>query len=148
VVCETGPCKSLHCSEKYGKRYGDRIADVDALRQKQPKNLFVYGEAPEVYLYADLRFATCSPWTRTDASDLTRQLRYWALHPERLPECVYVPYEKTSRSIAEDDAFISGELDRIRNDFDPICKYTAEPGQAGYILYVSHWKTAGDATIN
>lgn len=139
VVCEKGPSRSLHYSETYGRKYNTRLSDADTLLQKEPKNLFVYGEAPEMYLYVDIPIAACSPWAQQTRSELTRQIRFWKLHPERVPECIYVPFEKPYETVSQEDPKIQSELSGVHEAFDPLCAYTVEIGEGGFILYVSHW---------
>ena len=70
-VCTQGPWRSLHVSPVIGEDYERQLADIDVIRQKQPESLYVCGLAPELYLHADLPYASCSPWTwrRTEFLD-------------------------------------------------------------------------------
>ena len=134
-VCTEGPWRSLHVSQVIGEDYDRHLADIDTIKETQPKNLFVCGLAPELYLHAGLPCSASSPWTQRKASFLEQQIRYWELHPERLPECIYLPVDLTYNNHGSAE----GQLDWIRKAFDPLCEYTAEQGQGGYILYVSQW---------
>ncbi len=134
--CEKGPYRGLFCGETFGKNYDDRLADIDTLRQKQPKNLYIYGLAIELYLYADLPYATCSPYSWGDETYLNRHVQFWQLHPEHLPACIYVSDDPYYNKLGEEAEAVS----RIRQIFDPLCDYTMETGKSGYILYVSRWR--------
>jgi hypothetical protein len=133
--CENGPLQGLRCSEAYGKNYNDKLADIDALKSKNPKNLYVCGLSPELYLYAGLPCSTSSSYSWRTTQYLNRHVRYWLLHPERLPECVYFPMDQIYNKS-------SGEQLRswISESFDPLCDYTLETGRTGFILYVTQWR--------
>lgn len=134
-VCTEGPLRSLHVSQSIGEDYSRQLADIDTIKETQPKNLYVCGLAPTLYLYADLPFATYCAWSDRETPYLDRELLYWELHPERLPACIYIPSDHTYN----DHGSAEGQLDWIHNAFDPLCEYTTEQGQGGYILYVSQW---------
>ena len=136
VRCKDGPCRGLRYPPAYEKNYSDKLSDVDAIRRRQPENLYIYNIAPEMYLYAGLPYATYSAYALGKTSVLERHLLYWKLHPEKLPACVFVPFDRVEPSAAEKE----GTLDKICAFFDPLCAYTVETGKSGYILYVSHWK--------
>ena len=133
--CDKGPYRGVYCNETFVRSYNDRLADIDTLKKAQPKNLYIYGLAPELYLYADLPYATCAPYSWGDAQYLERHVQYWQLHPEHLPECVYVAFDPFFNGSDKDpDAF-----SRIQETFTPLCDFTAQQGKSGYILHVSQW---------
>lgn len=139
VLCEKGPCRSLHYPDLDGEYYNKMLTDIDTIRRRNPKNLFVCGMAPELYLYADLPCAAYSCWGWRDTPFLIRRnICYWALHPERLPECIYVPIFETYTPVG-DYAAQKETLPWIHDAFDALCDYTLQEGEGGYILYVSQW---------
>ncbi len=133
--CEKGPYRSIFCDETFGKNYEDRLSDVDTLKRTNPKNLYIYGLAPELYLYADLPYATSAPYAWGDVRYLERNVLYWHLHPEHLPECIYITVDPFYNKLSDDPETV----EQIRNTFDPLFDYTLEKGKSGYILYVSGW---------
>ena len=135
VPCKDGPCRSLRYPAEYEKNYSDKLSDVDTIRSKKPKNLFICTLAPEMYLYAELPYATFSSYTFGKTRFLNRELLYWKQHPEKLPACIFIPFDRCSPSDGEKNAWLSW----VRKSFDPLCTYTLETGKSGYILYVSHW---------
>lgn len=139
AVCESGPCAGIRYPEAYRDAYEKMLADVDAFKRTQPKNLFVYGMAPELYLYAGLPYAAYNSWIWRKPSYLQRNALYWALHPERQPSCVYIPFFEAYEHPDASDFSAEDFLAQIRESFDPLCDYTAEKGQGGYILHVSGW---------
>ena len=73
---------------------------------------------------------------------------YWALHPERQPSCVYIPFFEAYEHPDASDFSAEDFLAQIRESFDPLCDYTAEKGQGGYILYVTGWHLKPAASPN
>ena len=71
-------------------------------------------------------------------------MQYWTVHPERAPECIFVPFYEAADPVGDAQP-ASGMLSRIEEAFDPLCVYTLKEGQSGYILYVSQWKTVDAA---
>ncbi len=137
--CEKGPCRSLRCSDVVGKYYEKQLADLDVIQSKNVKNIYICGLAPELYLYADLPYATYSAFSWRSESFLARHVRYWTLHPERRPACIYVPIDERYNDPMDEDYGI-GDFDVWSRDaFDPLCTYEVEKGQGGYILYISDW---------
>lgn len=138
-VCARGPWRSLHVSQVVKTEYDLHLADVDAILERQPGNLCVCGMAPELYLYADLPYATYCSELYHQTPYVDRLVLYWTMHPERLPECIYVPFYDAGGTLCADkdkeDVFTAW----IRESFDSLCDYTSELGEGGYILYVSQW---------
>lgn len=140
VRCEDGPCLGIHYPDGFGNYYSGKLADIDAIKEKSPKNLYICGAAPELYLYADLPYATYSPVTfRSTLNLVKRHVQYWKLHPERLPACVYVPFDKAYNPDGNNASKTEHIVSDIREVFDPLCDYTSEMGHSGYILYVTQW---------
>ena len=142
-VCEAGPAQGVRYPAANGVYYGKTLADIDTLKKTQPKNLFIYGMAPELYLYADLPYAAYDAWTWRNEAYLQRCTLYWTQHPERQPACIYAPFFEAYESVNDDDFSAEEFLSRLRERFDPLCTYTAVRGQGGYILYVSRWHLNG-----
>ncbi len=141
VRCEDGPFRGIHFPRGYGDSYSGKLADIDSILEKHPKNLYICGAAPELYLYADLPYATYSPITLQHSLDLVgRHVQYWKLHPERLPECIYIPFDDAYNTFAGNDSDPQQLSPFVRSVFDPLCSYSYERGRSGYILYVSQWR--------
>lgn len=136
VPCKDGPCRSIRYPEAYEKNYSDKLSDVDSIKSRRPKNLYILNIAPEMYLYAGLPYAVFSTYALGKTKFLDRQIRYWQLHPEKLPECIFVPFDEVTPS----DGAAQRMQSRLHESFDPLCEYTTEEGKSGYILYISRWK--------
>lgn len=145
--CEEGPWQHLRCSEEYGTVYDEMIADIDTIKEKKPESLLVCGKQPELYVHAELPFATCFSCPDTDLPvHVSRNVLYWKLHPDRTPACIYVPFDRKYVTSAEQSVFVSDTLQKTRACFDPICDYTIEQGQSGFILCVTNWHLHAETT--
>ena len=138
-VCESGPAQGLHFPQANGEYYAKTTADLDAIRQKAPKNLYVCGMLPEAYLQADAPYSTYSSWAWRKTADLKRHVRYWTVFPEKKPECIFVPLYESNDPVGEVRLPDPRLREWIETAFDPLCSYTLTEGQSGYILYVSQW---------
>ena len=134
-VMERGPCDGLHCSETIGQDYANHLADIDTIKSRNPKNLYICGMAPELYMYADLPYAASSCYGWKTRSFLEQQVLFWKLHPDRAPEYIYIPIDHTYNN--HDD--IQAQSHWIHQYIDPLCDCTREQGQGGIILHVSRW---------
>ncbi len=145
-LCEKGPLRSIRCTQTVGDDYGKKLADIDTAKAKKPKNIYICGLCPVLYLYTDLPYATYSTFAWRSTQDLSRNVRYWTLHPERRPACIYIPVDEIYNTSTDFSSSSTSYDQWMRETFDPLCEYTVEEGQGGYILYVSRWKTDAPET--
>lgn len=140
-ACTQGPWRSLKITQDSRNLYDVHLADMDLLMEKHPKSLYICGLAPELYLYTDLPYATYCSWTFHKEAYLEREVLYWTLHPERLPEYIYISFYDADGRVP--DGYYrpveEATLDWVRDNLDPLCEYTAELANYGYILRVSQW---------
>ena len=135
LLMEKGPARNLYYPNSYGNEYNKKLSDIDSFKQKNPKNIFVFGLSPELYLYAQQPFAGACVWTLHTAADLKQHIRYWNMHPDNLPECIYIPVDSLFNAVNDPSEFLSW----VRDSFDRLCTYSLEEGESGYILYVNGW---------
>lgn len=128
---ERGPFKGIRTTAHVFELHNDTLADMDAITAQSGGPLFTDALYPVTYLYSGLPVGTYSCWY-VEEDDPDRVLHYWRLHPERIPEYVYVPYFNTVSYQEADPEQIREKLDRLGRIFD--CEITE--GQAGYILHV------------
>lgn len=81
-------------------------------------------------MYLDLPYSTFSAWY--NPRSITRQLRWWELHPDKLPEYIYVPYFDCDSYIRDEES-LQTAFDFLNDCYD----FEQETGQAGYILRVT-----------
>lgn len=96
AVITDGPLKGMRTTMIQKQHYDDTLADLDLIRENSAEPVLIAGMCPFAYLYLDLPFGTYSAWWddsewRTVQKNFSRQLMYWKLHPDKLPEYVYVP---------------------------------------------------------
>ena len=143
IQCEKGPAKKLYMREPFWELYNNKLSDIDRIRQEQVKSFFVFGLSPELYLYADLPCAGACTWMTADTQALNQQIRYWQLHPENLPECIYSPVDL---SFSEQDT--QDYLLWLQDSFNQLCTYDLQTGEGGFILYISDWDLDDRAPIS
>lgn len=143
-VIEQGPWAGLHCSETTAQDYSLLLADIDLIKSRNAKNLYICGLRPELYLYADLPYASSSAWGWRHEKSLSQQIPFWKLNTERLPEYIYLPVDRTYNRHGDTD----GQIHWARENFAPLCDYTMEQGQSGLILHVSQWHLDAETTTN
>ena len=130
VVIQEGPLKGIRTSKTVKDRCEAAIADMDLIKAKTDAPVYVANCCCWYYLYLDLPFSAYSAWY--SPVNRARQLRWWELHPEKLPGTIYLPYFDCDHYERDEDR-INAELDFLRDCYD----FEQEEGQAGYILRVT-----------
>ena len=69
----------------------------------------------------------------------TRTLRYWNLHPDKIPSCIYVPFFELS-DYKKDVDNARNKIRSLNEFFD----FESTEGKAGYILHVTGRKRIFD----
>ena len=83
------------------------------------------------YLAVDLPIASYSAWIDED-SNMDRLLRYWELHPDRIPAVIYVPFYDSINFFPRKEEAVH-DLAELKKLFD----YEMIDGNAGVILKVN-----------
>ena len=133
-VLTSGPYRGIRTTPTIAACYQDAIGDIDQIKQNEETAFYVDGECPWYYLYADLPYGTYTAIYVADDSR-TRTLRYWKLHPDKLPSCIYVPFFELS-NYKKDPGLARNKI-RSLNEF---VDFEITKGKAGYILHVTGWK--------
>lgn len=129
-----GPYRGIRTIPEISQKYSAALRDMDIVKQETEGPFYVAGECACYYLYVDHPYGIYSTnYVSTDSH--TRVLRYWELHPEKLPDCIYIPlYDMVSYE--EDTKAAQKEL----RFFESLCDFETIEGEAGYILKVQSWK--------
>ena len=128
VTAEFGPDKGLVKNRDMYLASVRTKADLDAVAAGCKGPFYTVSLSPSYYLYLDkLPIGTYSTYYVEEDGE-KRTLRYWLLHPEKRPECVYIPFDAERKH--------PGRL----AFFDRICDYEITRGKNGYILRVTGWK--------
>ena len=106
VTVSEGPDKGIIKMRSQDRLYTETRIDLDLIRRTCSGAFYVAGRRPYCYLYLnELPIGAYSTYyLQSDSTD--RLLRYWQLHPEKRPDCVYIPYGADRQAIPEDLVFL------------------------------------------
>ena len=128
---DRGPLKGIKTTGYFKKQYEKMMNDAEVIGQLGNGPLYVHLIAALPYLAVDLPIGAYSAWIDEDLG-MDRLLRYWELHPDRIPAVIYVPLYDSVNYFPRDDAALQ-ELAALKELFD----YDITKGEAGYILTVN-----------
>ena len=127
-----GPLRGIYTTSEIAAKYTAAMTDLDRIRAASDGPLYVADLCPWYYLYAEKPIGAYAAFYVPVDSE-TRQVRYWQLHPNALPTCIYVPFFNC------DDYETNPAADEKLAFFGSLCDYELAEGQAGYILTVTGW---------
>lgn len=127
-----GPLKGLYTTAGIREKYNDALADMDLIRAQTDGPFYVADLCPWYYLYTGLPIGVYSTFYVPVDSEI-RVTRYWQMHPEALPECIYVPFFNCDEYAPLQD------LDEKFRFLRSVCDFDTAEGRAGYILTVRGW---------
>lgn len=135
VKLEYGPQKGIITTRRKADIYYGILSDLDFLKDKEKKPLFVAENMPYCYLYLDMPIATYSTWYIGESWNMDmvneRFDAYYELHPDKVPKYYYI----TKR----DNYFYNDVSERaekmVKKVTDKIDCIITE-GKEGYILEV------------
>lgn len=126
-----GPIKGIRTTRYIKGQYEKMMSDMVVIDQIGTGPLYVHMVSTLPYLTVDLPIGSYSAWIDED-SNIDRLLRYWELHPDRIPAVIYVPlYDSVFYFPRKEEAL--RDLEEIKELFD----YDIAKGEAGYILTVN-----------
>lgn len=129
-----GPFRGIRTIPEISEKYAAALRDMEIVKKETEGPFYAAGECAWYYLYVDHPYGIYST-NYVPADSQTRVLRYWELHPEKRPGCIYVPIYDTSQY--EEDPEQAQKAIRF---FETVCNFETIQGEAGYILKVSSWK--------
>ena len=103
---ERGPLKDVYTTPEMAEWYADVLNELDMLELTKEDELLVVGVAPWIYLYVDAGCGSYSTWQVHENS--TQLYDYYALHPEKFPDVVYMAHWA--------DKFLASELSKQFTD--------------------------------
>lgn len=130
----SGPLRGIRTIPEISEKYAAALRDLEIVKRETEGPFYAAGECAWYYLYVDHPYGIYST-NYVSADSQTRVLRYWELHPEKRPGCIYVPlydsmyYEEEPEQAQEAIRF-----------FETVCDFETVQGEAGYILKVASWK--------
>ena len=132
---DRGPLKGLRTIPMLKNYYEAVLNDMDRMKSYEPRSLFVMQFCEWCNLYLDLPYATFSPDTYETEASRDCLLYFWSLHPDKKPDCVYIPTFGCN-SYDEDWQAAEEKLSFMRS----LCECEVQTGEAGYLLKVLRWK--------
>ena len=129
---EVGPQKGLRTTKTVKAAYEAAIADIDAITASTDRPLYIFENCPALYLHADHAYGCYSAWYVDE--DFARQLRYWELYPDRLPEVVYLPYVTFHSFYPPEEGKTRQRMEALREHFQIVS--TVE-GRGGDIVIIA-----------
>ncbi len=87
---ERGPLKGVYTTPETAVWYGEVLEELDMLELTERDQLMVVGVAPWIYLYVDAGCGNYSTWQVHENS--TQLFDYYALHPDKFPDVVYMAH--------------------------------------------------------
>ena len=123
-----GPLKGIRTCAQADEIYGKLLKDLDALKSLTDKPVYVHSLFPWMYLYLDMPYSPFTAWY-SDDTFATRQINYWKLYPERVPDYIYIP-KVTCFGFADMDLFCGIIIDRLRDYFE----FEQSETETGYFL--------------
>ena len=128
---EQGPLKGIRTTRYTKEQYEKMMSDMAVINQIGSGPLYVHMISTLPYLAVDLPIGSYSAWIDEDPN-MDRLLRYWELHPDRIPAVIYVPlYESVYYFPRKEEAL--QDLALLKELFD----YEMIDGKAGLILKVN-----------
>lgn len=85
-----GPLKGVHTTPEMADWYGKVLDELDMLELTKEDEIMVVGVAPWIYLYTDAGCGNYSTWQVHEKS--TQLYDYYALHPDKFPDVVYMAH--------------------------------------------------------
>lgn len=87
---EKGPLKGVYTTPETAVWYEEALEELDGLSLTQEDQLMVVGVAPWIYLYVDAGCGNYSTWQVHENSTYIHD--YYAVHPEKFPDVIYMAH--------------------------------------------------------
>ena len=87
---EKGPLKGVYTTPETAVWYGEALEELDGLSLTEEDQLMVVGVAPWIYLYVDAGCGNYSTWQVHENSTYIHD--YYAVHPEKFPDVIYMAH--------------------------------------------------------
>ena len=129
---DQGILKGVITTQEIKENYDKSVRDAERCRALCKKALFVIDYDTSVYVSAGCPVST--PFLHYDTDDYTREETWWALHPERRPDVVYIPYVTLSYI---PNAAVSAQ--EYLAYFEKNADVTVSEGEIGYIVQIRSW---------
>ena len=133
-VIACGVYKGVRTTAEIAEAYEKSVRDARKIAELCENRLYVADLAPTVYLDADVPIAAHSPFYYYQEG-WDRVSLWWEMHPDKLPDVVYIPDVKLS-FLEYPDAAPGEKLAYLRARAD----ITEIPGEIGTIVKINEWR--------
>ncbi len=99
-----GPLKGVITSEEHAAEYEQKIRDLDWFKGKETGSFVYFSACSWSYLYLDMDYATHSAWSGEYEVQYEMDMEYWKLHPEKIPQYIYLEQCYSSDAQITEDA--------------------------------------------
>ena len=89
AVLSRGPHKGIATTAFIAKKYDETLSDLDKIKELTDGPVYICGDGAWYYLYLDLPYSVYST-CYVDADAVSRNTRWWELHPDQTPTIVFV----------------------------------------------------------
>lgn len=141
TVIEEGPLKGIYTAKEVADIYYLLLKDLDTIKQNTNGPVYIFGLFPWMYLYLELPYGAYSAWY-VEEDFFTRQLKYWDMYPERIPDYVYIP-KVNSNGFSDIDFFCKYKLTYLRDYF----RFETTETSVGYIIKLSSRSMCNDRLV-
>lgn len=135
TVIQSGALKGLVTVDTTAVQYEKALRDLDEIKKSTQGAVYIANACPSFYMYLDLPYSTYAAYYVPVDSEV-RQERWWELHPEKLPEYVYIP-KFNCESYTDYEEAAAEKLEYIQSIFECI---SVKNGEAGYIVRTGEYK--------
>lgn len=135
TVIEAGPLKGIRTAEAVANIYYLLLKDLDVIKKSTEGPVYIFGLFPWMYMYLDMPYGAYSAWYVEDDFS-TRQIKYWEIYPERVPECIYLP-KVACNGFSNLEAFTKDKLETLKQFFN----FTISETEVGYIIKIISFST-------
>ena len=131
---ETGILKGVVTTREIKDNYDKSVRDAETCRRMCKNALFVIDYDTSVYVNAGCPVST--PFLHYLTADYGREEAWWALHPDKRPDVVYIPFFTLSY-ISHETMSAQEYLQYFREHAD----ITVTEGEIGYFVRIRAWNT-------
>lgn len=129
-VLQKGPQKGLKTTAAATKIYDSILTDLSGIKEKGSGNVLIAGTLPWCYLYLDMPYASFSSRFQADKIEVEKQrlTDYYKLHPEKLPDYIYIPKVFDINFISIPDKLLETIIAQLTENY----KYIVKESDVGY----------------
>lgn len=113
-----GPYSGIYTTPEMADNYMLILKDMDYISEISEGPLLTAGLFPYCYLCTDLKYGSFDTWflpQEIDTTKDTRYVEYYRLHPERIPDIIYIPKQNCAANAPGTGKLVS--VDQIKKLF-------------------------------